>query len=295
MKQIRANIITWDPREDDTYLNGTSLSILPGKIKFKNDLMSPGKALVTWYSQRNFQAGRRLVKLPLLTPGQTYQVRIETDVEQTLYLKVSFYSRFDELLKTVFIKETQGEFEYPADAYEYRLALINAGAKEVNFKRLVIAHPELKLADGYCYQEGEILSAKCALVFTEPELRAVITTEAQADMVVFNAYEMETYFCEDLAEKVEYFVANAEEVAFVGNGPLSNAVAAYYSEKYHQRLVVRDELPPKEQLQVYPIEFEKLRAAFEKATVYQKDLKVDDLFAEKLYEKNVALADVRVR
>ena len=35
-----------------------------GEVAFENELMSPGKALVTWYSQQNYQTNRNLAKLP---------------------------------------------------------------------------------------------------------------------------------------------------------------------------------------------------------------------------------------
>lgn len=35
MKQISANIITWDPREDKTYLNGSQISLSKEKSRLK--------------------------------------------------------------------------------------------------------------------------------------------------------------------------------------------------------------------------------------------------------------------
>lgn len=297
MKQISANIITWDPREDETYLNGSQISLSKGEVAFKNELMSPGKPLVTWYSQQNYQTNRNLAKLPLLTRGQTYQLKLVANVEphQTLYLKVSFYSRFGEVLQTVFIKDAQGEFEYPKDAYEYRLELINAGAKKVNFKYLILAQAKLNLQSGYCVQTGSSLGSKIAIVFAEPDLRALITTEPKADTVVFSAYEPHAYFEPSVGEKIAELAAKAEQLAFVGNGALSNAAAAYYSNKYQQKLLMTPQLPTEEQLDQLLVKLSDLQATFEKATIYHRNMKIEDDFAEKLYENNVAQDDLRVR
>lgn len=43
MKQISANIITWDPREDKTYLNGSQIKLSKGEVTFENELMSQEK------------------------------------------------------------------------------------------------------------------------------------------------------------------------------------------------------------------------------------------------------------
>lgn len=297
MKQISANIITWDPREDETYLNGSQISLSKEEVVFENELMSPGKPLVTWYSQQNYQTNRNLAKLPLLTRGQTYQLKLVATVEprQTLYLKVSFYSRFGEVLQTAFIKDLQGEFEYPKDAYEYRLELINAGVKKVNFKYLILAQAKLDLQLNYCVQTGSSLGAKIAIVFAEPDLRALITTKPKVDTVIFSAYGLHAYFESSVDEKVAEFVDKAEQLAFIGNGPLSNAVAAYYSNKYHQKLLITPQLPTEKQLAHLPVKISNLQAIFEKATIYHRNMKIEDDFAEKLYENNVAQDDLRVR
>lgn len=297
MKQISANIITWDPREDETYLNGSQISLSEGKVTFENELMSPGKPLVTWYSQQNYQASRNLAKLPLLTRGQTYQLKLVATVEprQTLYLKVSFYSRFGEVLQTAFIKDLQGEFEYPKDAYEYRLELINAGAKKVNFKYLILAQAKLDLQSGYCVQTGSSLGSKIAIVFAEPDLRALITTEPKADTVIFSAYGPRAYFETSVDEKIADLAAKAEQLAFIGNGALSNAAAAYYSDKYQQKLLMTPQVPTEKQLAQLPVKLSNLQATFEKATIYHRNMKIEDDFAEKLYENNVAQDDLRIR
>lgn len=297
MKQISANIITWDPREDETYLNGSQISLSEGEVTFENELMSPGKPLVTWYSQQNYQANRNLAKLSLLTRGQTYQLKLVATVEprQTLYLKVSFYSRFGEVLQTAFIKDLQGEFEYPKDAYEYRLELINAGAKKVNFKYLILAQAKLDLQSGYCVQTGSSLGSKIAIVFAEPDLRALITTEPKADTVIFSAYGPRAYFEPSVDEKIADLAAKAEQLAFIGNGALSNAAAAYYSDKYQQKLLMTPQVPTEKQLAQLPVKLSDLQATFEKATIYHRNMKIEDDFAEKLYENNVAQDDLRVR
>ena len=46
MKQISANIITWDPREDKTYLNGSQISLSKGEVAFENESRKSASYLV---------------------------------------------------------------------------------------------------------------------------------------------------------------------------------------------------------------------------------------------------------
>ena len=282
MRQISAQIITWDPREDETYLNGSQLKLTKQGVIFKNDLMSPGKALVTWHSQQNYQASRRLAKLPLLQRGAHYKIKLKADLKTqgALYVKLSFYSRFGELLATEFIKEKTGSFTYPKDAYEYKLELINAGVKEVHFEYVLLADAQLELGDDYCYQSTPPLTDELAVVFSEPTLRAILTVPRQKGTMIFSALKAEVYYKDEIAKQIATLFESKKKLAFVGNGPLSDLVAVKYGAKYDLPAFVTTKAAA---------------GAGGKVSVYYHDVVAPDKLAQKLYINNVAYDNLRVK
>lgn len=281
MRQISAQMITWDPREDETYLNGSQIKLTEQGVFFKNELMSPGKALVTWRSQENYQASRRIPKLPLLQRNTRYKLKLKAQfaVPGSVYLKLSFYSHFGELIATEFIKEKTGSFIYPKDAYEYKLELINAGVKELNFEYLLITDADLNLGADHCYQSLSSASDKVAVIFNEPVHRAVLTVSEQEDVLIFSALTKEAYFTEEIAKQIAKLATTKTKLAFVGNGPLSDQVALRYGAKY-----------------ACPV-FVTTKEAFEtksNVTVYYHDHSRVDELAQKLYINAVAYDNLRV-
>lgn len=281
MKQISAQMITWDPREDETYLNGSQIKLTETGVSFKNELMSPGKALVTWHSQENYQASRRIPKLPLLQRNTRYHLKLKAHfpVQGTVYLKLSFYSHFGELIATEFIKEKTGSFVYPKDAYEYKLELINAGVKELDFEHLLITDESLISGTDHWYQKSTSIGDKVAVIFNEPILRAAVTVSKLKDVLSFSALTKDAYFAEEITQQIAKLVATKKQLAFVGNGPLSDKVALRYGAKYACPVFVTTKETFKTPSDV---------------TVYYHDHKQVDELARKLYINTGAYDDLRV-
>ena len=68
-------IIYWN--KNDFYKYGSQTTFHRNSVKFKNDLMSPGKSIVSWTDSLNYQASRTFPQLPLLRKGRTYYVAIK--------------------------------------------------------------------------------------------------------------------------------------------------------------------------------------------------------------------------
>lgn len=287
MREINANIIRWDPQEDKTYLNGSKISINNYQIHYKNELMSPGKAIVTWSSKQNYQADRRVPKLPALIPDRHYHLYLDaTSVpEQTIYLKISFYSRFGELIKTTFIKEAHGEFTFPK-AYEYQIELINAGVKELNFNALLLTKKDVKLEDGINYSESENLGKKINVVFSEPGVRAMFEPPTKSDMIAFNTYKDDAYLSPKVSELLAP-LAKEKELCFIGEGELSNIFALYYGQKFGKKIRLTKDSLNKEKANELGLSSKAL-ASIEKASVKDVEkIKPSDDFAGKLYENDL--------
>lgn len=54
----------------------------------------------------------------------------------SVFLKVSFLDRYDNEIKQLIEKSTQMTFVYPHEAYTYRISLLSAGVKELDFYSL---------------------------------------------------------------------------------------------------------------------------------------------------------------
>ena len=78
--------------------------------------------------------------LAFIEKGQTYRLdAFYTTVPQdSVYLKVSFWDRYDKEVKQIIEKSHSVTFVYPKEAYYYSIALLSAGVLELNFKGMGI-------------------------------------------------------------------------------------------------------------------------------------------------------------
>ena len=53
-------------------------------------------------------------------------------------LKIVLYKKNGEKIKTMIIEDDDSEFEYPKDAYSYKIELMNAGFQHLQFYRIII-------------------------------------------------------------------------------------------------------------------------------------------------------------
>ncbi|MDO1605365.1 accessory Sec system protein Asp3 [Lactobacillus sp. YT155] len=110
-------------------------------VSFENDLMSPGSVIVGWDSSLPFQTTRTTLVLPLLKRNSEYSIQINaTSIpENNFFVMVTFLDRFDKRVGMKAIKHSNDKFVYPDDAYNYRVELINKGAKIIEFDSLIIS------------------------------------------------------------------------------------------------------------------------------------------------------------
>ena len=87
---------------------------------------------------QNYQAGRTQPALPLLKKGHSYDLTANLEAAPTgsVFLKISFLDRYDNEIKQLIEKSTHMTFVYPHEAYTYRISLLSAGVKELDFYNL---------------------------------------------------------------------------------------------------------------------------------------------------------------
>nr|WP_309474095.1 accessory Sec system protein Asp3 [Staphylococcus saprophyticus] len=72
--------------------------------------------------------------------GNNYKIKFDYAVipERSVYFKIILYKKNGEKIKTMIIEDDDIEFEYPKDAYSYKIELMNAGFQHLQFYRTII-------------------------------------------------------------------------------------------------------------------------------------------------------------
>ena len=114
------------------------LNAQDGSVQFYNPLVPSGTEIQSWVAIQNYQAGRTQPALPLLKKGHSYDLTANLEAAPTgsVFLKISFLDRYDNEIKQLIEKSTQMTFVYPHEAYTYRISLLSAGVKELDFYNL---------------------------------------------------------------------------------------------------------------------------------------------------------------
>ena len=104
-------------------------------VYFENEMLNSGTMIHEWASSFNFQGNRLTPTLPLLKKGHRYRLTSKMTVQPQngLYFRLIFMDRYDKVVDQVIEKESDFTFIYPEDAYHYKVQLLSAGFKSVDF------------------------------------------------------------------------------------------------------------------------------------------------------------------
>ena len=119
-----------------TYMYGTTVTYHSDQhVSILNPLVTSGVVLRSWSSNVNFQAYRVQASLPLLKRNQDYQFSISMDCKPVdgVYIKVSFFNRYGDIVEEKIEKTTEFNFSYPEDTYYYQISLLSAGFESMDF------------------------------------------------------------------------------------------------------------------------------------------------------------------
>lgn len=244
MRNSYANLIYWVDASS-SYLFGTKLIFEnKNKVIFENELMSPGKELVSWNSATVFQLDRKVPQLPNLEKGKKYRVNLKLKAipESSVWLKVTFKDIKEQVIKDIFIKDSETTFSVPSQTNSYQFALINAGCKKVIFKRIELAEESLEnqiinheLEDFYVLVDNNHENSdRTNIYFQEPELNIARAANVDKHSILIGSMLTDAaLFVNPEVEKIiAKQVASGKELRLHGMGPISFFACLYYSQKF---------------------------------------------------------------
>ena len=139
IRKKKNNSIYWG--DSNSYDFGTILIFYErNHVFFDNELLPPGEVIQEWYSIGNYQATRKITPLPLLKKNQTYHLILDMIPTPTLsiFTKIIFYNRYGDVVDYKVTKSNELFFDYPKNAYSYKIQLISAGLTALEFHHLEI-------------------------------------------------------------------------------------------------------------------------------------------------------------
>ena len=140
MNQNKRFDITWKKIHKNTFMYGAKLKFNNNFVSMDNSLMPSGMVIHEWNMLSNYTTNKQVPSLPLLKKGNNYKIKFDYDVipEKSVYFKIVLYKKNGEKIKTMIIEDDDSEFEYPKDAYSYKIELMNAGFQHLQFYRTII-------------------------------------------------------------------------------------------------------------------------------------------------------------
>ncbi|KRL00998.1 accessory Sec system protein Asp3 [Liquorilactobacillus capillatus] len=249
-----ANVIYWKSAAS-TYLYGSDIIFQQnGDVDFKNSLMSPGKAINTWYSQTNYQAKRFSPQLPILKKGKKYRILLKaySFPEATIYLRIDFYDRTNKVMKQISVKKMEELFKPPEGAYYYTISLLNAGCSRLKFRYLVLSPVEFPSARNTEVFISKVYNAQASnelnIVLGEPSLNICTVPRAEASFPFKNCIFIQSmvsnekmYTREVTVKRIETLSKGFKKIIIRGCGPLSNPSARRYAQLLRGRGILANE------------------------------------------------------
>ncbi|KRL55746.1 hypothetical protein FC70_GL001352 [Paucilactobacillus oligofermentans DSM 15707 = LMG 22743] len=141
--------LEWPTNGTDTYGYGAVIDYLPnGEVHFKNERVSPGLAVHRWRQTNESIHFLQSFFLPLLVPGQEYQLRADIEVtpSDSLGLQIQFFDEAGLVIDECLVRTSQVDFVVPAGMVSYEIDLINLNTVEFNFHNLILGKKELMAA-----------------------------------------------------------------------------------------------------------------------------------------------------
>lgn len=140
MNQNKRFDITWKKVHKSTFMYGSKLKFNNNFVSMDNSLMPSGMVIQEWNMLSSYTTNKQVPSLPLLKKGSNYKIKFDYDVipEKSVYFKIVLYKKNGEKIKTMIIEDDDSEFEYPKDAYSYKIELMNAGFQHLQFYRIII-------------------------------------------------------------------------------------------------------------------------------------------------------------
>lgn len=245
--------IKWPNLTQTAYTYGSYIKFCDDQVLFDNPQMPPSFVIASWQSVVNFQSERRQLNLPLLKKGETYHLSLDAEVipSNSLYVKISYFSRYNEQLFFEIIKGSQGEFTYPIEAFSYTIELINAGCERLLFRHLTLS--DLNCQEELYLNKRRLISQNKVnrLVFLEPntyQLSNVVQNHLNGidrlAVVPVGTNSEDDYCTESFEDYLKQLLARKDTIPktidFIGYGPIGNFFSVYYALRFGGRAFITD-------------------------------------------------------
>lgn len=195
-------MIHWESNVEQ-YLYGSQITMHKNhKIYFNNHLMSTGSILSKWVSYTNYQKDRNSPALPNLINGKKYLLKnCYTNLSSgNLFLKVTFYDFFDQVVNSQLIKKSAGEISVPNSYKYYEIELMTAGCFEFEFYYLEICSSDMEEKNTELLFKGLITEYSQELIDEKDTLNIIF-------------WEPKTHLCES---EVKLIKAKLNNVIIIG-------------------------------------------------------------------------------
>ncbi|MGX7091624.1 accessory Sec system protein Asp3 [Hutsoniella sourekii] len=133
--------IKWHYIKPSTYMHGSQVDFMDsGQVRFENELLPSGKRIHTWTSGSNFFHNRQGSELIQLIPGRHYhlEAHLTCQPKESVFVELSFYDRYDNLIQAVYVKDGQEDFQVPLGTYYYHMSLFSAGCVAFTFNSICL-------------------------------------------------------------------------------------------------------------------------------------------------------------
>ncbi|UDI77285.1 accessory Sec system protein Asp3 [Staphylococcus taiwanensis] len=140
MSALNSYALAWRHINTTTFMYGTTLRFKDEGTYFHNPLMPSGTVIHDWHMLTTFNEDKTVPYLPILKKGQQYKILLNYDVQPqgAAYVKITFYRKNDTEYSYLIIQDDMAEFQFPVEAYAYKIELINAGLTDLLFKNIKI-------------------------------------------------------------------------------------------------------------------------------------------------------------
>ncbi len=254
-------IVYWDSLGKNSYLYGTSLDFdFKTKIvNYKNVLAHTGIIIKSWSSLTNYQSERIIPQLPILIPGKEYTIKLNADItpKNTVYVKVSFYDIYNDLIQYDFIKNGEGKFVFPEKTFKYKMELFNAGAHEMVFRNIRLSDSSLvnDFDDRLFLRNEDKEHRYINILFMDKSINSIVNDNSVylqniKNLVVVNGPESRNcYISTDIGEKIKVIREEHrdKDVNFLSYSSIGNVASLYYSTKILAKVYLFDNFQNREE------------------------------------------------
>lgn len=141
--------IYWDNVE--IFPQGSQISIDHHyQVHWENRLMAPGREIITWQSEYNYQASKVVPQLPILSVNKHYCIisHLSSVPAKAYIARLVFRDLQGTVLQKYDFTDDCFDFNVPDGTVSYSLSIVNAGCYQLDFDRFDICPADMDASAG---------------------------------------------------------------------------------------------------------------------------------------------------